>query len=83
LVMCLTALESLRLNLDAMPGQGEASGIQSQPSQEQGAMKRTTWGVQPVRRDIIYRPAERSISAEDESASRPRRYGVQNRPVTW
>jgi phage terminase large subunit GpA-like protein len=85
LVMCLTAIESLRLNLDEMSAEAEAceDQSQSQSPQEQAAMRRMAWGVQPVRRDIIYQPAWRSSSVEGESPSQPRRYGVQNRPVSW
>jgi phage terminase large subunit GpA-like protein len=83
LVMCLTAIESLRINLDEMPAQTKAGAEHTPTRQEQSATSRPTWGAQPMRRDVIYQPsAGRSISAEGESASQ-RRYGVQNRPVVW
>ncbi len=79
LVMCLSSLESLRINLDER-GVGEHTPLSQQ---EQSAANRPAWGAQPMRRDIVYQPAGRPIGVEGESTSRPHRYGVQNRPVVW
>ncbi len=82
LALVMVAIESLRLNLDEIPVQTEAPA--GDQSQLQPVVTRPTWGAQPVRRDIVYQPAGRSISVESESAPTPqRRYGVQNRPVVW